>query len=258
MSIEQNKIVFNKSYYDTSNFYNVYLSSTIAINQYLQSFLFPNDPNRIIYSSNEHAFRRRLKLQSSKNPEVSSFQINTLNMPFMNYAVSSSGKDASTERTLNNNQLERLGVMDWVSKKKIKMSPLRITYEGTYFSTEEIDIQYAFSELQWQAAMETLIKPKFQIGENIYENYGNVTFNSIDYNPTYNEDDWLQQNKIRTIGLNFSLDTYLIKTDDEKFWIPKTILASFAMSKDLEIHDWDDYDILLSGVINHVSEETTF
>lgn len=258
MSIEKEEIVFNRSYYNTNDFYNTYLSSIIAINSYLETLLFPNDPKRIVYSTNDHAFRRRLKVQATKDPDVSQFQINSLNMPFMNFAISSGGIGNSTDRILKNSQLERLGVMDWVSNKKIKLSPLKLEFEATYFSTEEIDIQYAISQIQWQSALETTLKPQIQIDDNIYFSYGNVKFSSVDYNPRYNENDWLQQNKIRTIGLSLSLDTYLIMTDTSKFWIPKTVLLSFATSKDLEVHDWDNYDELLTGVIDYVNEEITF
>ena len=258
MSIEKEKILFNRSYYNRANFYNIYLSSILAINDYFVEAFFPNDPSRLIYSSNDHAFRRRLKLQSSQSPDVSQFQINTLNMPFMNFSVTSSGISSDTNRTLKNNQLEKFGVMDWNLKKKIKATPVKINFEATYFSTEEIDIQYIMSVLQWDSALESLIKPKLEIDGNTYLNYGYLDIDSIDYNPTYDEDDWLQQNKIRTIGISFSLDTYSIRLDDSDFWIPKNVLLSFATSKDLEIHDLDNYDELITGIIDYIEGTVAF
>lgn len=260
MSIEKNKILFNRSYYGKATFYNNYLSSILAVNNYLTSVYFPDDASRMIYSSNDHAFRRRLKLQSTNNSDVSVFNIQSLNMPFMNFSVSSSGISDSTNRILKNNQLEKYGVMSWDINKKIKATPIQMEFEATYFSTEEIDIQYVMSSLQWDGALETLIKPEIEIDGETFYNYGNLDLSSINYRPQYNESDWLEQNKIRTISFNLTLDTYLLSIDDNniEYWIPKKILSSFATSKNLKIHDLDNYDELLEGVIDHINEEVTF
>ena len=114
------------------------------------------------------------------------------------------------------------------------------------------------SVLQWDSALESLIKPKLEINGNTYLNFGSLDIDSIDYNPTYDEDDWLQQNKIRTIGISFSLDTYSIQLDDSDFWIPKNVLLSFATSKDLEIHDLDNYDELITGIIDYIEGTVAF
>lgn len=255
--MDKDKIVFNKSYYNSKKFINNYLSSILAMDEYFGEYMFPNDPSRIIYSSNDFAFRRRLQLQS-KEDTTSVFQLNSLDMPFMNFAITSGGLSSNTDRNLKNNQLEKLGVMDWISKKKIKATPLKIDFEGTFFSTEEIDIQHLFSMMQFDDALETIIRPKFQIGEEIYENYAYLEYNSIQYNPNYNEKDWLEQNRIRTISLDFSLSTYLVDVDDSDFWIPKSVLVGFANTKKLELEDIDDYDVVLEGVINHLNGSVSF
>lgn len=253
--MEKNKIVFNKSYYNSPNFINNYLSSIIAMDEYFQIYMFPNDPTRIIYASNDFAFRRRLKLQS-KDDTMNVFQANSLDMPFFNFAITSIGEN--TDRQLKNNQLEKIGVMDWVSKTKIRATPLKVDFEGTFFSAEEIDIQELFSKLQWDDALETTIRPKIQIGDNIYENYALLDYNSINYNPTYTESDWLERNRIRTIGLDFSLTTYLIGLDDSSFWIPKSVLVGYAQTKKLKLENIEDYDILLKGVIDHIQGSVSF
>ena len=258
MNIEKNEIIFNKSYYNKAAFNNVYLSSIIALNDYLVSVYFPDEPTRLIYASNDFAFRRRQMLQNSDEEDSSKFQVNSLNMPFMSFSVSSGGISADTERMLKNNQLEKTGIMDWTIKKKIRLSPVKIDFEATYFSTEEIDIQYVMSLLQWDGASETLIKPEIEIDGHTFCNYGSLDITSINYRPTYNENDWLEKNKIRTISMSFALDTYLILIDDSSFWIPKTVLLSFATSKGIEIEDIDNYDVLLSGILDHVNEKVTF
>ena len=89
------KGMVGKSYFDNSNFLNVYFSTIIALFNYFTENIFPNDPSRIIYASNDYAFRRRLELNSRDN--VSEFQIQSLNMPFMNFAIDASGIDQNTD-----------------------------------------------------------------------------------------------------------------------------------------------------------------
>lgn len=78
------------------------------------------------------------------------------------------------------------------------------------------------------------------------------------YRSQYNESDWLEKNKVRTIGMNFSVDTFLLQTTTDGFWIPKKVLATFASTHDLSIHDWEDYDELYQGVIDHIGKQVVF
>ncbi len=243
------------SYYQDTSFINVYYSTILSVFSHLGAYLFPNDPSRVIYSSNDHAFRRRLRLNS--RDDISQFQINSLNLPFLNFAISSSGISSNTNRPWKSYPLELNGIMDWTLNKKFRLSPVNISFEATYLSDKEIDIQYAFSKITWDNALETILKPQLEIEGESFNNIGILSYD-INYRPQYNENDWFEKNKIRTISLNFSIDTFLIETTTEGFWIPQEVLFSFASAQDLEIHDWDDYDELLTGVISHIEETVTF
>jgi len=58
--------------------------------------------------------------------------------------------------------------------------------------------------------------------------------------------------------MDFTFDTYLIKTDTTHFWIPQEVLFTFAHKYDIPIEDWNNYDELYEGVIDHLEEEVTF
>ena len=124
--------IINKSYYDNSNFINVFYSTILSIFNFFTENFFPDDPNRIIYASNTFAFRERLKLQDSE--EISAFQVNSLNMPFMNFSISSSGITPNTERTWKNYSLEVEGMMDWDINKKIRATSLILETIGKIFN----------------------------------------------------------------------------------------------------------------------------
>lgn len=249
------KGMVGKTYFQNKEFLNVYYSTIIALFNYFQENVFPSDPTRIIYSSNSFAFRRRVQL--NKKESVSGFQIQSLNLPFMNFSIDSGGLDQRVDRDWKSFPLELHGVMDWTIGKKIRMSPLKISFESTFYSDKEIDIQYLISEIFWDNALETIISPEIEIDGQNFKNIGILSYEP-QYRPQYNEEDWLERNKIRTVPLNFSVDTFLLKTESEHFWIPKEVLFSFATTHDLEIHDWENYDLLLEGVIDYIEEEVNF
>ncbi len=253
--MEITKGLLGKTYYNDPSFINVYLSTILAMYEFWEGFLFPNDPQRIVYSTNDYAFRRRL--ETNKREDKSNFQIQSLDMPFMNFSISSNGIVPNTDRTLKNNQLEVFGVTDWTIQKKIQLTPVQISFESTYFSNEEKDIQYVMSQNMWNFALETIIKPELEIEGETFLNYGAFGYPNLNYRPQYSERDWLEQNNIRTISMDFVLDTFLVQVNTSNtYWIPKTVLASFAEKHDLDNIDWDDYDSLITGVINHVTGET--
>jgi hypothetical protein len=248
--------IINKSYYDNSNFINVFYSTILSIFNFFTENFFPDDPNRIIYASNTFAFRERLKLQDSE--EISAFQVNSLNMPFMNFSISSSGITPNTERTWKNYSLEVEGMMDWDINKKIRATPVKMDFECTYFSDREADLQYVMSKILWINSQETLIRPELEIDGKDFQNIGLFVGFDTGYRSQYNESDWLEKNKIRTIGMNFSVDTFFLDTTTDGFWIPKKVLVSFAKTHDLAIHDWEDYDELWEGVIDHIGKQVVF
>lgn len=250
------KGMVGKSYYKDMDFINVYYSTIICMFNYFTENLFPDDPSRIIYASNDFAFRRRLQLNSRDN--VSEFQIQSLNMPFMNFSIEASGMSSKTDRDWKSNQLEVSGVMDWTIKKKIRMTPIKLSFEATFFSDKEIDIQYIISKLFWDDALETVLKPELEIDGQKFSNIGVMAGYNLQYRPRYNEKEWLDKNKIRTIPMNFAVDTFLLQTDQDKFWIPKEVLFSFATSQNLNTHEWTDYDLLLRGVIDHIEKDVVF
>lgn len=245
-----------RSFFKNTNFINVFYSTVLCVYEYFKTNIFPDDPSRIIYSTNDFAFRKRIQLNSSD--KVEALNIQGLNLPFMNFSISSGGISERTDRTWKSTPLEFFGAMDWTIGKKIKMTPVKISFESTFFSDKEIDIQYVMNLLSWDNALETVIKPKLTIDNQEFSNIGIMSGYSLQYRSRYNESDWLERNNIRVIGMDFEVDTFLLETDTSQFWIPKEVLLSFATDQNLDTHEWDNYDLLLTGVIDHIEKDVVF
>lgn len=218
-------------------------SVDIAV-EYLFSEVLEFPLDRIIYASNDYCFRERTRVNKGE-----------LNLPFMNYYRT--GYDYSSRRWFNDfsnrfwlqdSQNERTTLMGG----KMKIYPIEIQYEGTVFFAQNKDCEYAMNKLLYVNSNETIITPKLEFGDgNILENAG--VFNlDVDYNPEYQENEWLEKNRIWTIGLEFSVRTFMIGQFDrnpDNLRIAKSVLLEFFSAKKINYEspmDSPQLEMLLS------------
>ncbi len=200
--------------------------------------------NRIIYASNEYCFRERTRTNGGE-----------LNLPFLNY-YRIGFEDA--DRPWKNDYSNRFGLIDRENKftsilgGRMRIYPITISYEGTAFFAQNKDCEYAMNKLLYVNSNETIITPKLEFGDgNILENAG--VFNlDLEYNPDYQEKEWLEENRIWSIGLNFSVRTFMIGQFDrnpDNLHIAKSVLLEFFSAKKINYEspmDSPQLEMLLS------------
>ena len=206
----------------------------IAIeNHFSKSLEFPLD--RIIYASNEYCFRERTRKNEGD-----------LNLPFLNYYRVGYNK---SEREWFNDYSNRFGLIDRQNKftsilgGKMRIYPITIQYEATVFFAQNKDCEYAMNKLLFDASNETTIEPQLETNDgDIIKNSGLVNFD-LEYNPTYQESDWLEQNRIWTIGIDFSVTTFMIgnfDTNPDNLHVAKSVLLEFFSAKKLNYENYMD------------------
>lgn len=206
-------------------------SVDIALENYMGETLeFPLD--RIIYASNEYCFRERTRTNNGE-----------LNLPFMNYYRI--GYDY-TDKLWFNDYSNRFGLHDAENKftsllgGRMKVYPVTIEYESTVFFAQNKDCEYAMNKLMYASSNETIITPRLETNNgDIIKNAG-VLGLDIEYNPMYQENDWLIQNRIWTIGLGITLRTFMIgefdTVGDNQFTslqVCKSVVLDFFSAKKL-------------------------
>lgn len=212
----------------------------IAIENHLSTVLeFPLD--RIIYASNEYCFRERTRKNEGD-----------LNLPFLNYYRN--GYDES-DKPWFNDYSNRFGMIDRQNRftsllgGKMRIYPITINYEATAFFAQNKDCEYAMNKLLFDSSNETIIEPQLETNNgDIVKNIGIVNFD-LEYNPTYQESDWLEQNRIWSIGIDFSVTTFMIgnfnplpdRDKDGKpmpLHVAKNVLLEFFSAKKLNYADY--------------------
>lgn len=231
-NINNSIVIPSKSFYYKDQFTNNWSSQpcAYALDLSLEDFfskqlIFSLD--RIIYSSNDFTFRERTKKNDGQ-----------LNLPYMNYyRIGYSEPD----RDWWNNYANAFGLMDIGNKgyykelgSKIRLVPIKIEYESTVFFSQQKDCEYAYSRLLLEGSNETILNPILNTSdENVsLKNIGILNMD-LEFNPTYNESDWLVNNKIWTISIDFNVDTFLIYASEEDLFITNNIILNFLLAKNL-------------------------
>lgn len=252
--MEVSKVPVSGGFFADRNFINIRTSLIISVFDYFEELFFKGEPGRIIYASDAFAFRRRNQLLE-KSKANHPLLAQNLNLPFANFYIT--GISSNTDRAWKSRPLELEGIMDWDINKKIRLSPVKITFEATIYTEKETDKNYVTSQIIWEDILETKLKPVFEIDGKTFSNIALVSYTG-NFTNQYSESDWLTKNKIRATSFDFTIDTYLVRTNTEGFCIPKTVLASFASSQNIDVQDTTNYDELLAGVIGHINENVSF
>lgn len=197
-------------------------SMNIAFENHICDVLgFPLD--RVLYASNDNTFYKREEKNNGN-----------LNLPYFSYYMTGYS-DPDRDWWNNFANLEYPMSHDNAAIKigqKIKIFPVKIEYEGVACFSQHKDMDYAFKQLAYDDSNETILFPTIETSKgDTIKNIGILSWD-IEYNPSFNEQDWLTKNKIFTIGVNFSLDTFLIVGDLESdMFITKSVMLDFIIAK---------------------------
>lgn len=200
------------------------------------NMLFDGDQTRVIYASTEYALRKR----AEDNPN--------LDLPFMNFRIDDIQN--KTDRPWWNHGLHIHGLYVPELQRKLRMNPITITYDATVFYHKYKDTLVGHTELLWDDSNETNLKATIQIdGQDVH--YPGMLGYNLNFQPSYNENDWLERNKISTISVNFEIETFLI-LDNVNITIPDTVLFNFLVENQYDLTQIDD---TYQAAIDHFNEE---
>jgi hypothetical protein len=237
------KIVDN-SYYglQDSNFRNSLYCLNEAVESYYANLLFKGDTSRIIVSKNNFALRKR-----ALNDDV-----NSLNLPFMNYKMKA--MQTKTTRPWFNYMSNIDGIYVPELNRKLRMSPITIDYECTLWFKRSDDVNYAYQLLTYDSDVETKITYYIKVLNEELPLISVVNYN-LQLDPTYDEQEWLEKNKIHTIVVDFSIETFFIK-DNLDICVPESIIFEFQTKNSLdEISSEETYQLMINKYEESVNLE---
>ena len=178
-----------------------------ALENWLAERLFRNDKSRVFCASNDYAFRRRFELtdtsQNYKDLEVSS-----LRFPFANYWPQNNGWQVDTRPAANTAALIYIGIYEGTTK--IRAAAGAITVPTTFYFDREDDARMAYERLYFYTYNEHNYSTEAIFSNQILELPMIITVSNLRFNPSYNETDWLKQNRIFIVSVDMVLRSYIL------------------------------------------------
>lgn len=231
-------MAINNRYYTNTNFLTIVYSVDYILIEHFANMFFNGDKSRIIYSSDEYAFRKRAN-QNEGN----------LNLPFMNFYMVNYDPG---ERTRWNVNAYATGLFIPELQTKVRFAPIQLDYEASFWTHTNYDINYAFSEFVWDTDNKTILKPWVNIQEQEVAFPAHLSYDGLDFNPQYKENDWLERNKIHSASADFTVETLALKVN-ENISIPEEVVFNFAYSQGIEEGSFDE---VYTKLIDHINETT--
>ena len=212
-----------ESFYKNQNFLNMVYAVDIAIENHLKGLLFLDQSDRIVYASNAYALRKR---SDQNNGE--------LNLPFLNYWLRN---EEPGPRPWWNSSSYTKGVYISELAAKVRYAPITLTYEVSYWCHRDDELKYAISEINFDSDNKTLLTPTVEIDSIDFPFTAALSYSGNQYEPTYNENDWLERNNIHTASLDLTLDTMSLKTNYAITIPTEVILKMYAFAQDGDLSD---------------------
>lgn len=225
------------NYYQDSSFLNVLYIIDLSLISHFSNMLFSGDQSRVIYSSNDYAFRKR----SDNN-------ISNLNLPFMNFRLKNYEVGERIRWNLPSNSQ---GVFIDEIDAKMRFSPILLNYEASIWFHRDFDIKYAFNEIVWDSDNKTLLRPHATVDSVDIDFPAHLGYSGPTLDPQYNEKDWLEKNSIHSATIDFEIQSFALKTNTD-VTIPTDLIFNFASH--VEPID-ENYLEALEFTINSLTEE---
>lgn len=214
-------------YYDSlreKNFIDTNQMCKLGMEFLLSNLLFKGDLNKVLYSKEDIAFRKRVEMLGNGDVgKGQDYSYINLDLPFAIYSQNASYEEDDRGSTQNAFQIVK-GLIDPFTGIITKAAAVKVSYEATIFFARRADVNIASQLLYWE---KTPAAPLYFIVE--HEICGQpleipvfMTIDSIDSNPEYAEKDWLEKSKIFPIKVGITIRTYqtLIEDIDNHIKLP--------------------------------------
>lgn len=213
------------NYYDKNNpvnkkkFIDTFMSTCINIEYWFAKEIFQDDISRIIYATDDNAFRKRVQLLDAGKNEYDILKPETLDIPFGVYSVAGDQEpdDQDASRRSASNSVTGIYFPD--DEMRMRRIPVMQKFKAILFFNNRKAAREAYQLLFWEK------EPEYPIMF-----YNNIEWRNHDVNlpcfikidelktnsSEYKETDFLTKNEIFTITVEFTVRTYQLLVNNIK------------------------------------------
>lgn len=230
------------SYYENDPFLNVAYAVDVRLIEHFSNLLFHGDQQRMVYASNAFAMRKRAR---DSNGDVSE---SNLDLPFMNFRTDEYAVDGSSPRW--NVRAYTQGAYEPELGEKIIYAPLTIEYEATFWCHRDDELRYAFNEVHLDSGNKTTLLPEVSINDTPVPFTAWLTYDNLQFDPEYNETDWLERNNIHSASIDFQIETFTLKSNSN-ITLTEEVVFNFAANQG---YDAPTYEEAFRFTVDHLTE----
>lgn len=235
---------YQESFYENQNFLNVAYAVDISLENHFSDLLFKGDNSRIVYSKNEFAMRKRAR---DSNDNVST---SNLDLPFMNYKTDEYRIEGDNPRW--HIRAYSSGVYIPELDQKIIYAPLVMEYEATFWCNLDEELRYAFNEVHFDSGNKTTLTANIDVdGINLPLTVW-LSYDNLQFDPEYDENEWLERNRIHSAAIDFQVQTFTIKSN-KAITVTDEVLFNFVARHGIE--NDVTYEEAYKFLVDHVNEE---
>lgn len=219
------------NYYNKNNpvnakkFIDAYESTCIGIEYWLSTEIFQNDISRIIYATDDNAFRKRVELLDGGKNEDGEFKPEMLDLPFGIY--SPAGDPEPDDQDISRKSISNSVTGIYFPEEDLRMRkiPTMQKFKAILFFNNKKALREAYQLLFWEKEPEypiqfydTIEWRNTEVKLPVFIKIDDLKTNSGEYKET----DWLTKNEIYTITMEFTVRTYqlLINNIKKIFQLP--------------------------------------
>ena len=245
------------SFFDHSRYANTYYAAQIPLEYFVSEVLLKGDLSRMIFTSDDMAFRRRFMANDSQNGgDIDAIQASDLNFPFANYWYSD-GFWSPDDRPFSLQPMQMIrgtwhdGLPDY-----LRAAAVKATFSVTAFYNRDDDARLAYELMMWEQL------PKGPVQFTVPVEWKNTrilipsffTVENLKFNPDFQESEWLKAQRIFPIKFDLVCRSYsiymsaqerldgtqrlqapfatgLLNKDQGKLYISEEVILNFAAAK---------------------------
>jgi hypothetical protein len=238
-------------------FFNNVLSTNIAMYKYMADLFFDGNMERIVWASTDMMFRKRQEqLAERKLDNLPKDNLGILDMPFCSFRITQDGIQPGTQRNWWNPALQVEGIWFEELGRRLRITPATINYEACFCCNHDSDLYRAQQEQIWNKGQESILESFVDAiaPDGAAHTLKNIIIYEADphVNARFSEQDWLEKNKIQTITLDISCQTWLIAEDaHHRYCVTKKVIFDFLHGAHYFnlIHGEGDVDSLAEQIV---------
>jgi hypothetical protein len=214
-------------------FFNVILSTNIAIYKYLADLYFEGDMKRIVWASTDMMFRKRQEqLAVQKQNHNPKDTLGILDMPFCSFRLIQDGVNEGTDRNWWNAALNVEGIWMEELKRRVRITPMTLSYEACFICQHDSDLYWAQNVNLWDMSKESVVESFIDVigPDGIVHTLKNIIIYTVaaHMNTQYNESEWLEKNKIQNITMDIQCQTWAMEEDtNHRYCLTRKVIFDF-------------------------------